>query len=97
MVRQAEVAQTYMRISLNALRQRCAEARLANSRLARDQHHPPFPCFRLLPAFQQEVELFIASDERSRFGAKRLKATQHAALADDAPDALPFGKPGERP
>jgi hypothetical protein len=29
-------------------------------------------------------------------GAKRLEATQHAALAHDAPGALTFGKPGER-
>jgi hypothetical protein len=52
--------------------------------------------FRLLPAAQQEVELFIAPDERGSLGAKRLETTQHAALTDDTPSALRFGKPGER-
>src|SRR5262245_43539624 len=96
MVRRAEITQTDMRITLDALRQRRAEARFANARLSRDQYHAPLAGFRLLPASQQEVELFIAADEGSSFGAKGLEATQHAALADDTPGALWFGKPGER-
>src|SRR5215467_11158805 len=32
-----------------------------------------------------------------RFGAKGLEATKHAALADDPPGALRFGKPREHP
>ena len=96
MVRPAEITQPDMRITLDALRQRRAEARFANPRLPRDQHHVPLAGFRLLPAAQQEVELFIAPDERGSLGAKRLETTQHAALTDDTPSALRFGKPGER-
>jgi len=38
-----------LRITLNTSRQRRAESGFANPRLARDQNHPPFTGFRLLP------------------------------------------------
>ena len=49
MVRRAEIAQPYVRITLNAPRQRRAEAGFANPWLARDQDHLPVSGFRLLP------------------------------------------------
>ena len=51
-VRRAEIAQSGVRLALDALRQRRGQARLADPRLAGDQHHPPFAGLRLLPAPQ---------------------------------------------
>src|SRR5215469_16973960 len=96
MVWRAEISQLRVRLALNALRQRCGEARLADPRLARNQHHPPLAGFRLLPAPQQQVELFIAPDEWRRLRAQRLEAAQDAAFAKHTPGVLQLGKPGER-
>ena len=96
MVRRAEIAQPRVRLALDALRQRRGQARLADARLARDQHHPPLAGLRLLPAPQQQIELLVAPDERRRLRAQRLEAAQDAAFADHAPGALRLGKAGER-
>jgi len=40
MMGRAEIAQPYMRLILDRLRQRRGKARLADPRLARDRHHP---------------------------------------------------------
>jgi hypothetical protein len=63
-VRRAEIAQSGVRLGLDALRQCCGQARFADPGLAGDQHHPPFAELRLLPAPQQQVELFVAADQR---------------------------------
>jgi len=52
MVRRAKIAQSRMRLALDALRQCRSQARLADPRLAGDQHHPPFAGLCLLPAPQ---------------------------------------------
>ena len=85
-----------MGLGFNMLGQRGREPRLADTRLAGDQHHPPFAALRLLPAAGQQLEFLITPDERRRPGAQRLEAAQDAALTDDAPSMLRFGKPGER-
>ena len=94
-MRRAEIAQPGVRIARDALRQLGRKPRLADPRLARDQHHSAFAGLRLLPAPQQQIELFLAPDQARRLRAQRLKATQNAALADDAPGALRLGKAGE--
>ena len=50
MMRRAEIVQARILIALGRLRQLHDEARLADPRLSRDQHHPPRTRFRLLPA-----------------------------------------------
>ena len=63
-VRRAKIAQARMRLACNVLGKRCGEPRLADARLAGDQHHPPFAALRLLPAAQQQFDFLVASDER---------------------------------
>ena len=60
-----------------------------------DQHHPPLAGFRLLPAPQQQIELFVATEERRRLRAQRLETAEDAAFSDNAPGALRFGKSGK--
>jgi hypothetical protein len=64
-VRRAKIAQPAVRLGLDMLRQCRGQARLADPRLARDQHHPPVVGLCLPPAPQQQVELLVAvsSDE----------------------------------
>jgi hypothetical protein len=52
MVGRAEIAQPRVRIALDALRERRGQARLADPRLPREQHHPTFAGFCLAPAPQ---------------------------------------------
>ena len=95
MVRRAEIAEPRVRFSLDAPRQCRGQARFADPRLPRDEHNPPLAGFCLLPTPQQEVEFFIAPDERGRLRAQRLEAAQDAAFANHTPGALRLGKPGE--
>src|SRR5438270_9942439 len=85
-----------MRLGLDALRQRGGQARLADPRLARDQHHPPLAGLRLLPSPHQEVELLVAADQRRGPRTQCLKAADNPALADHTPGALWLGETGER-
>src|SRR6516162_1856968 len=63
-VRRAKIANSGVWLGLDALRQCLGQARLADARLAGDQHHPPCAELRLLPAPRQEVELLVAADQR---------------------------------
>src|SRR5271156_3063846 len=85
-----------MRLGLDALRQCRGQARLADARLAGDQYHPPFAGLRLLPAPQQEVELFVAADQRCGPRTQGLEAADDPALADHTPRRLWLGETGER-
>src|SRR5215472_2847318 len=78
------------------LRQCRGQARLADARLAGDQHHTPCAGLRLLPAPQQEVELLVAADERRGSRTQCLKAANDPALADHTPGRLRLAKTGER-
>ena len=95
-VRRAEIAQSGMRLALDMLRQCRGQPRLANPRLAGDQHHPPFAGLCLLPAPRQEVELLVAADQWCGPRTQCLKAADDAALADHAPGKLRLGEAGER-
>src|SRR5215472_3110148 len=85
-----------MRLGLDALRQRGRQTRLANTRLAGDQHHPSFAELRLLPAPRQEVEFFVAADQRRDPRTQCLEAADDPALADHTPSTLWLSKTGER-
>jgi hypothetical protein len=94
--RRAEIAQSGVRLALDALRQRRGQARFADARLAGDQHHPPFAELRLLPAPQHQVELFVAADQWSGPRTQCLKTADDLALADHTPGTLWLGKPRKR-
>ena len=55
------------RALLAQLRQQCGgERRLADSRLAGEQHHLSMPALRLLPSAAQQADLLVAADELRR-------------------------------
>ena len=88
MMRLAEVAQAGMRIVLDVIFQRRGQARLADARLPRQQHHAAFAFFDLLPAPPQQLDFLFAADERGLGrGAERLEAARDGALAQHAPGA----------
>lgn len=72
--------------------QRRREARLADPRLTGDENHPSLAALCLLPAPQQQVELFIAPDKRRCLGAQCLEATDDGAFVEHQPSALRLGK-----
>ena len=82
MVRRAEIAQAGVRLGSDVLGKCRREPRLADARLAGDQHHPPFAALRLLPAAQQQLEFLVAPDERRLPRAQGLEAAYHPALAE---------------
>ena len=84
-----------MELGSDALGKRSGEPRLADARLAGDQHHPSFAALRLLPAAEKQLDFLVTTDERRRPRAQRLGAAQHPALANDPPCRLRLGKPGE--
>jgi hypothetical protein len=45
------------------------DTRLADPGLARDQHHPTLAALCLLPSSQEQVNLFVAADQRRSSGA----------------------------
>src|SRR5687767_14128301 len=97
MVGRAEIEQPCVRLARNAPAELRSEPRFADPWLPRDQHNPPFAGFRLLPAPQQQIELFVAAEERRRLRPQSLEAAQHPTFADHAPGALRCGEAGERP
>jgi hypothetical protein len=69
------------------------EARLADARLAREQHDLPLALARPGPAREQERQLLLAIDQgRHARGVQRLKAALGPALARHPPDR---GRSGE--
>jgi hypothetical protein len=64
----AEVAQSDVRLIAQPLLERNAQARLSNTRLALEQHDPPFTLPSLCPAPEQQLDLPLTSDERSEVG-----------------------------
>jgi hypothetical protein len=76
--------------------QRRCQPRLADARLARDQHHPSFTALRLLPSADKQFDFLIAPDEQRRLGTQCREAAQNLALANDPSGRLRLGKPGER-
>src|SRR6516162_5256237 len=85
-----------MRLALKALRQCRGQARLADARLAGDQHHTPFAELRLLPAPQKQVELLVAADQWCDPRTQCFEAADDPALADHTPGTLWLGKARER-
>src|SRR6516164_839738 len=82
----AEIAQAQMRLGPEALRQCRGDARLADSGFARNQHDLAVPGLGARPAAQQQVDLFVAADERGqRRSAQCLKPARDGAWTHDQP------------
>src|SRR5262249_3606203 len=65
-IRRAIVLQPGVGLGLEQLQQRSREPRLADARLARDQHNPSLAAPSLGPAPTQYLELLIAANQRCR-------------------------------
>src|SRR5215470_18520012 len=96
MMRRAEITKAGVELASDLLGKCRREPRLADARLARDQHYPSLAGLRLLPATDQQLQLLGAADERHRPRTQCLEAAQHAAVAKDPPSRLRLGKPGKR-
>src|SRR6516225_5410638 len=95
-VRRTEIAQSRVRFARDPIGKGHQQTRFADPGLARDQHYLSFAGLRLMPAQHQQVKLFVAPYQGCGLRAQRLEAADDAALADNAPGALRFGKTGER-
>ena len=62
-LRRAEIAQARVRFSSEAFQQRGCEPRLADTGLAREQHHLSFTGLCSRPAPQQQFKFFFTSNE----------------------------------
>ena len=85
-----------MGLDSDLLRKRRGEPRLADARLAGNQHHAALAALRLLPAAQQQRDFLLAPEERRLPRTQGLEAAQHPALANDPPRRLRLGKAGKR-
>src|SRR5437016_5091700 len=87
-VRRAEIAQPGMRLAFD-MRGKCRrQPRLADARLAGNQYHPSFAGLCLLPAPPQQLDFFVAPDERRLLRAQGLEPAHLAAFAQHPPGAL---------
>src|SRR5205807_1164098 len=82
-------------LAADVLGERRRQPRLADARLAGDQHHASFAALRLLPAADEQRDFLVAPDQGRLARAQRLEAADRAALAHHPPGALRLGKTGE--
>ena len=90
-LRRAEIAQARVRLGVKPLFQCKGYARLADSRFARDQHDLSVACLGTLPAAQQQVDLFVAADERAqRRSVQSREPALHRAFLKHLPTPYRF-------
>ena len=90
-VRRAGVVQEGVRLVAEMLLHRRQQPRLADPRLAREQHHLALAALGPLPAPQQQAHLLLAPDQREQGrGVERLEPARRRADAEDPvrPDRL---------
>src|SRR5918992_556182 len=93
MVRRAVVTKRRMGLVGEALAQRAHDPRLADARLAREQHHLALALLGPLPAIDEEADLVLAPDQRRELLAvQRLEAAFGATFAFDAPRGQRLGE-----
>ena len=80
-LRRAEIPQSRMRLSGNALHQRRGQPRFADPGLAGKQHHLALAAFRPAPPPQQQLDLLLAADQWRGTGAQRLEPAERPVLA----------------
>src|SRR5271157_5175696 len=77
-----------MRLSVQAFFKCRGDARLAEARLARDQYNLAVARLGARPPAQQQVDLFVAADQRGQFrSAQCLEAARHDTLTQHLPTA----------
>ena len=83
-VGRAEMAEREVRLAAQLLAQRPEQARFADARLAREQHHLAVAVLGPGPALQQNRQLVLAPDQRREpLAVQRLEAALGAAFALD--------------
>src|SRR6516225_12435561 len=88
----AEIAQAEMRLGVQAFFKCRGNARLADAGLARDQYDLAVARLGALPPAQQQVDLFVAANQRRQFrSAQCLEAARHNTLAQYLPAAYRLG------
>ena len=85
-VRRAEIAQARMWLGSDVLGQGSREPRLADARLARDQHHSSFAALRLLPTADKQLDFLVTPDEGSQASCmQRFEPAFHRTCAQYRP------------
>ena len=85
-VRRALIAHPHMRLAADPLAERRQNARLADARLAREQHDLAFALARVAPAVQEQRHLMLAPDEgRHALRPRRLEPADVLGLAQNRP------------
>jgi hypothetical protein len=75
-----------MTLARDLLAQRCQDARLADTGLARYQHDLALAVYGAAPAFDQKRDFGVASDEGSEcLGTRRVETADDFLLAQDKP------------
>src|SRR6266404_3606143 len=97
-MRRAEKAQSNGRFAAQPFFYRLGQTRLPNARLTGQQHDPAFALLGLLPTAHQQVEFFVAADQRraGAGGVERLEAALDCARADYLPRPHRVGEAFER-
>src|SRR5215469_406514 len=88
MMRRTEITQTNMGLVFDAFGERRREARLADARLARDQHHSSVAALPLLPASDKQLDFLRTTDERRLSRAQCLEPAYLTTLTQHPPGAL---------
>jgi hypothetical protein len=78
-VRRTEITQPDVRLAVQALRQCCGDAGLADARFAGDQHDLAVAALGALPAPQQQLDLLVAADQRGQRQAAQSLETANCA------------------
>ena len=87
LVLRAEIAQPDRRLRFDLVQQHGRQARLADARLARQQHHLPRAALRLAPQIDQPLGLVVSAEQRIDAGlALRLEPAVGGARTQDLPD-----------
>jgi hypothetical protein len=84
-VGRALVAQPQMRFSFDMLADGSDDPRLADARLARQEHRLPLAVLDLLPAIEQQGDLLLAPDQQREPGRARLEPALDRSRPGDPP------------
>src|SRR6266540_6602810 len=88
------MAQGRMRLIFKSPAKRPHEARLADARFARQQHHLALTLLGSLPVLEQQADLILATDKRRQAcPVQRLEPALGSAFPDHAPRPYRNGKP----
>jgi hypothetical protein len=97
MMWRAKIPQAEVRLAGNLFEQRRGQARLSDAGLAREQDDATLAALRLLPTSQQQLQLFVAAQQRRHAGLMQcFEAALRGAEAHDLPGLHCIGEALER-